>query len=372
LAVADLLAARELPTDARQLAEIIRRSGRELVDLVDDVLDLSRIEAGALDIAAEPFAPAALMGALAEVWRIAAQAKGLTLEARFDDLPPWMIGDRVRLGQILANVISNAIKYTARGGVTLTARSAPQPSGLQRLTLQVADTGPGIDAGLAARLFKPFARGVAEHSRRETGTGLGLAISRELISLMGGEIVARNGEAGGTEVVVTLDLPLTDPPASLGCAEEAPPAGLERPLRVLVAEDHEVNRRIIGLLLDQLGCSYAMACDGEEAVAAARASAFDVVLMDVRMPRMDGLEATRAIRAGQGPCAATPIIAVTADAMAASDPEIVDAGVSGVLTKPVTLPALAAALGAASDARGQHESPAFSDGATRSSCGGTT
>lgn len=345
LAVADLLASSELPDSARRLVEIIRRSGRDLMGLVNEILDLSRLEAGALTIVAEPFSPAELIADLRDVWTIAAEAKGLRFSVEAQGLPSRLLGDADRIRQILANVISNAIKYTSQGAVRLMVEVAVS-DGLAHLTFTVSDTGPGFDADLAERLFEPFARGAAEHSRRETGAGLGLAISRELVGLMGGDIRASNGAAGGAEIVVSLALPLGEPQADEPRIEAAPRM-LDHPVRVLVAEDHEVNRAILGLLLDELGCAYELAVDGEAAVAAASAAGFDAILMDVRMPRMDGLEATRSIRGGGGPSADVPIIAITADALAADDTEIRDAGVTAVLTKPVTLLGLARTLEAA-------------------------
>jgi PAS domain S-box-containing protein len=347
LAVADLLAKRPLAEPEQELAAIIRRSGRDLVNLVSDVLDLSKIEAGAMEVIAEPFSLGEVLSSLAEVWRVAAEAKGLRLTLSAGPLPDFLVGDGSRLRQVLANIISNAIKYTQEGGVVVTAIAAPSETGSFGVTITIADTGPGIDEHLAAHLFEPFARGKSEHTRRETGTGLGLAISYELVRLMGGEIRVVNAAPHGAQVVITLELPLADPPLR----DDPEPAILlplpSRPARVLVAEDHPINRVIMGLMLEELHCDYATASDGEEAVEAAAREAFDLILMDVRMPRMDGLEAARAIRSSEGPSAAAPIIAVTADAMPSDDPEIADAGVSGILTKPLALADLARAIEAA-------------------------
>ncbi|MBS0409460.1 MAG: response regulator [Proteobacteria bacterium] len=343
LAVADLLAAASLSEPARELVEIIRRSGRDLMSLVNDVLDLSRVEAGAMELASEPFAPAELVDGVASVWEVAARAKGLTLSVRAEALPPWLLGDAARLRQVLANLVSNAIKYTARGGVTLAAQAAPLDEGW-RLTFLVSDTGPGIEPELVDHLFEPYARGVSEASRRETGTGLGLAICRQLTDLMGGQIRAENQDGGGARFVFIVDLAAAEAPAEGRASTTEDAQALARPLKVLVAEDHEVNQRIIGLLLDQLGCEHVMVGDGVAAVEAAGEGDYDVVLMDVRMPRMDGLEAARTIRAGLGRSSAVPIIAVTADAMPAEDPEILAAGIDAVLGKPITLASLARAL----------------------------
>jgi PAS domain S-box-containing protein len=354
MAVADLLAMGDLNPRNRELVEIIRRSGHDLGGLVNDVLDLSKLEAGALDIVPEPFSPTELVDTLGAVWAVAAEAKGLSLTIESQPLPLCLVGDAARLRQVLANVISNSIKYTSQGSVTLSVRVAAGAQGCARLAFVVTDTGPGIDEDLRSRLFEPYARGASEHSRRETGTGLGLAISRQLVSMMGGAIEADNAPGGGARIAIALELPIGAAPAPEARHDQQAAAQLDRAVRILVAEDHAVNRRILGLLLDQLGAEYVMVEDGEAAVAAASAEDFDLILMDVRMPRMDGLEATRMIRAGAGRAPDIPILAVTADAMPGDDPEISGAGVTAVLAKPVTLASLAAAIGAAL-ARGTHQ-----------------
>jgi PAS domain S-box-containing protein len=341
LAVVDLLSRRELDADSLALIDIVRRSGQDLVDLVSDLLDLTRMETGALNIRAEPFDLVELVNDIAGVWRVAAHAKGLSFRLRRDVAQPRLIGDGARLRQVAANLVSNAIKYTEAGRVTVSVTCRPIGEGLARVKLSVADTGGGLDPEARARLFQPFARGDGEVTRREPGAGVGLAICHQLVGLMGGRIEAQD-VPGGSRFSVVLELPLAAVEEPARSEPDASEVGTR--LRVLVAEDHAVNRTIIQLLLDQLGLDYTLAEDGVEAVEAVAAGRFDAILMDVRMPRMDGLEASRRIRAAG---VRTPIIAVTADALGAGDPEFHRAGIDAVLPKPITLDSLAEVLNAA-------------------------
>jgi signal transduction histidine kinase/CheY-like chemotaxis protein len=354
LAVIDLLACRDLDPESRSLIEIVRRSGEDLVDLVSHLLDLSRVEAGALSLSAEPFGLTGLVNDLAEVWGVAARAKGLSFKLKSPRELPRVVGDAARLRQVLANLLSNAIKYTAAGGVALGVAWRSVPGDAVRLKLSVTDTGGGLDAEARARLFQRFARGGSDATRREPGSGVGLSICQDLVRLMGGTIQVED-MPGGARFVVVLQLPVA--PMAAEPMEVAAPALIEGRVRALVAEDHPVNRTIIQLLLDQLGVEYAVVEDGVEALEAVAGEAFDVVLMDVRMPRMDGLEASRRMRRSGF---TAPIIAVTADAMEADDPELIHAGVDAVLAKPITLASLAAAV--ASVLAGQADTQAAAQG----------
>lgn len=346
LAITDLLAAQDMPAGASQLIDIIRGSGRDLLGLLNEILDLARIEAGALTMALAPFSPNELLRSTAEVWRPAAKSKGLDLQVTIADLPPALLGDAGRLRQVLSNLLNNAIKFTDRGYVRLEV-DALERDGAVALTITVTDSGAGIDPSLRERLFEPFSRGRQDVS----GAGLGLSICREIVGLMRGAIFAEPNPDGGARMIVEIELPIAQPTA----AGDAPRSNTQAPaileaapsLRVLVAEDHPTNRQVIALLLDQLGADYRMAEDGEQAVKAAAAEPFDLILMDVRMPRMDGLAATRAIRTGGGPNAHSPVIAVTADAMPGDASGIMAAGVDAILPKPITLSGLAASMDAA-------------------------
>ena len=339
LAVAEALSRRALSHDDLELVTIIRSSGQGLLSILNEVLDLAKVEAGALLLDPAPFSPAEAVTAVGDVWRFAAEAKGIALKVSVSRLPATLLGDAGRLRQVLSNLVNNAIKFTDRGQVTLAARRIGRGSNLR---FEVTDSGPGIEEDQRERLFDPFIQADAGTTRKHGGTGLGLTICRELVTLMGGRIWAENAPEGGARIVCEIPFEVTDalapPPPAVALREpgEAPPSG--DPL-ILVAEDHPLNRRVAGIVLEGAGLRYEFAEDGVAAVAAVRTGRFDLVLMDVHMPRMDGLEATRAIRALPGPLSAIPIIAVTA----ASPDEVSEcreAGMDDFVSKPIGAAAL--------------------------------
>ncbi len=334
---AELLVARpELDEAARREAAQIRRASDGLLMLVDDILDYSR---GVEDLTLAPFSPAAVAEEAVERLRAVAETKGLALTLS-GDLDPnvRMEGDARRVRQVLGHLLSNAVKFTARGAVVV--RLALQPSGLK---ITVADTGPGLDPTALPGLFEAFVQADASIRRDHEGAGMGLALCRRLTDLMGGEIAGANGPEGGAEFIVHLPLARL---ADAAPVHEAAAEDQGRPPRVLVVDDHPMNREVASLMLTAFGCEVAIACDGIEAVEAVSAQTFDLVLMDVRMPRMDGLEAARAIRALPGPAASTPIVAVTADAMPEDVARCHAAGMGGHLAKPVSRADLLATLNA--------------------------
>lgn len=344
LAVTDLLAGRDLSGPDRELVEIVGRSGRDLRALLNEVLDLAKIEAGALTLEAAPFDLNELVASVAAIWSAAASAKDLTLTHRVEGKAPRLMGDSLRLRQVLSNLISNGLKFTVVGGVDLRVEVSSTVEGYAHLVFTVADTGPGLDAQAMAQLFQPFAQGSSDHAIRHAGAGLGLAICREIVDLMGGGIRAEATAEGGLAMIVEVELPVAEA-AEAETATEAPAsANLAEDLLLLVAEDHPVNRRVMGLLLDQAGLRHEFAEDGVAALEAAATGRYGLVLMDVQMPRMDGLAAARAIRALPGPAADVPIVAVTAEALSTEDEALAGAGIRAVLTKPVTAPELYSAI----------------------------
>jgi len=240
---------------------------------------------------------------------------------------------------VISNLLSNAVKFTERGSVSIRCECRGTEAGRVRLELTVADTGQGFDAELAERVFEPFVQVDSTNTRRHGGTGLGLAICRELVELMGGDIRAQSAPNVGTRVTLRLELPLAPAEEAIDPAEVSAmaPASLGSGAgpRVLVAEDHPLNRRIIGILLDELGLAHEIVEDGVAAVEAAASGRFDLVLMDLQMPRMDGLEATRAIRALPGACGRMPVVAVTADAMSDHADACRSVGMDDFLAKPI-------------------------------------
>jgi signal transduction histidine kinase/ActR/RegA family two-component response regulator len=365
--------------NARANAALIADAGRMMKTLLDELLDHSKIEAGAMTVEATPFDLRAATTQLVRFWSNEAAKKGLKLRVEgAASLPARVVGDPTRLRQILNNLLSNALKFTSEGGVTLKLSAWAAEDDAYSVRFQVSDTGEGMDREQLSRLFTPFAQADDTIARRHGGTGLGLAISRELAHLMGGQLTVASVKGEGSTFTFALDLPRAPADARLEALEEpAPPPVLtpsiatpakaaapavdaveplvadavsdeeERPLRVLVTDDHEVNRRAMTLMLNPLGAVITTACNGLEALEAAQAETFDVILMDVRMPGMDGREASRRIRAMEGPNQATPIIAVTADGQVEDIAACKAAGMTGFVSKPVEAPTLYAALEAA-------------------------
>ncbi|MDR3508209.1 MAG: ATP-binding protein [Caulobacteraceae bacterium] len=339
IAIADVLASRVSAPEDRELVGIVRESGRTLLGLLNEVLDLAKIEAGALQLDPAPFALGELVTSQAVTWRQAASSKGLDIQVATAMLPA-LLGDEGRLRQVISNLISNAIKFTERGSVSIRCETLGIADNLAQVRLVVADTGLGFDSALAERVFEPFVQADSTNTRRHGGTGLGLAICRELVNLMGGDIRAESAPGVGTTVTLRLALPLAPTEAGRHAADDhrltrlTAPQTRSGPL-VLVADDHPLNRRIMGVLLDELGLEHEMVEDGAAAVKAAASGLYDLILMDVQMPVMDGLEATRTIRRLPGAAGKVCVIAVTADAMNDHAAACRDAGMNDFLPKPI-------------------------------------
>lgn len=337
---AEVLARRpSMDPEARDQLDHIQRSGEALLMLVEDVLTVSRGD-DTLDL--QPVTLPVLLNAALETSRSAAEDKGiaLTLEVRAAAAAGSVMADRCRLRQALHHLIGNAVKFTDRGTVSVVADRIGE-----EVVITVSDTGCGLDAAGAEALFKAFVQSDDSISRTHVGAGIGLAVVKRHLTIMGGDITvdSRPGE-GAT---FTLRLPL-DPAATDPVVSADPRTGGDDPLarmpRVLVVDDHPANREVARLMLTAAGCEVAEAADGDEAVDMARVGTFDLILMDVRMPRVDGLAATRMIRALPGAVANTPILAVTADAMPADAARCLAAGMNAHLAKPISHQALYAAM----------------------------
>ncbi|UXH76399.1 ATP-binding protein [Roseateles amylovorans] len=323
---------------------------RHLLAVLGDILDVTRMEAGGLSIAPEPLQLSALMRELEALSRPQASAKGLALQFRMeDDVPTWVQADPTRLRQILMNLLSNALKFCDRGQVGCQLKRGVGPLGEDLLIFDVSDTGPGIDAETLARLFQRFSQGDASTSRRHGGAGLGLEISRRLARAMGGDIDVQSAPGQGARF--TLTLPLRPGPQSGTAARPGPlPSVLEVPaapvagMRVLVSEDHPTNRLVIEAMLNKLGHHPILCENGLQALHALRQQDFDLVLMDLHTPQMDGFEATRAMRELPAPRGQLPIVALSADAFEESRQRADEAGISAFLSKPVDLETLQACL----------------------------
>ena len=372
----------------RQQVALITDAGMMMKDLLDDLLDHARLDAGRMNIESRDFDLRLLLSQTARLWQGPARAKGLRLRMEGARQMPQMVrGDAMRLRQVLNNLISNAMKFTDQGAITLRLQSWPDEHGAHVLLIDIADTGSGMSTSQLERLFTPFdqtAEGVAE---RYGGSGLGLAISRDLLGLMGGRLTVRSTPGQGSIFTVSLILPrgaaidiqpalapearatitrplarsapMVSPPEPLpepeappalpvSVEDEAQPLPAEEAdaasLRVLIVDDHAINRRAIQLILQTIDCEIVMAEDGMAALDACGRSQFDVVFMDVRMPELDGRETTRRLRAGGGMNALAPVIAVTADTAPEDIAACTAAGMNYFVSKPLTPGSLLGAL----------------------------
>lgn len=335
LGFCDILARSTLPPQQARQVELLRHAGRQVFALINDLLDNARIESGRLALAAQPFNLPDLVELQLSLLRERAQVQGLWLRVVVrPEAAGWALGDAQRVGQIVTNLVGNAIKFTRHGGVTVTL--ARDDDG--RVRIGVQDTGIGIAPERLERIFQPFAQADDHIGREFGGTGLGLAITRSLARLMGGDISVYSRPGEGSRFEACLTLPAVPPPRADAAASSSrtTPA---RALRLLLAEDNDVNALVIDGMLAPLGHQITRVRDGLEALAALQQGEFDLVLMDMQMPELDGLSATRqwrAVEAAQGR-PRTPIVALTANAFDDDARESQQAGCDAHLTKPVGL-----------------------------------
>jgi signal transduction histidine kinase/DNA-binding response OmpR family regulator len=327
---------------------VMRESAGQLLRIIDDLLDFSKIEAGRMELEALPFSLRGLVDGAVDTLAVQARAKGLQLFADPPEPGPDLVtGDPVRVRQILFNLVGNAIKFTERGFVRIRTATRAE-DGQVHLRLAVEDSGVGMTEEQVGRLFQPFAQADSSTTRRYGGTGLGLSIVKRLARMMGGDVVVESRPGEGSRFIVTLVLAgaeATDLPRPAAEAAAAPAIAGTAPL--LVVDDHPVNREVLARQLELLGCGSAMAEDGAQALELWRRDGFRVVLADLHMPVMDGLDLARAIRreeAAEPGRPRTAIIAVTANALKGEDERCYAAGMDGFLAKPVSLDGLARAL----------------------------
>jgi PAS domain S-box-containing protein len=343
----------------REMVDLIRCSGATLERLVSDILDVSKIEAGQMTIETGVFDLDAAIDGPLDVTRLRAEDKGLAFRVeRGDDARGTFLGDSVRIGQVLGNLLSNALKFTDKGEIVARIDlEAMEGSSGARLVLEVEDTGVGFDAAQGEMIFQRFSQADSTITRRFGGTGLGLSISKTLVEMMGGEISARSRPGSGSVFRVVLPLERTDG-LDVAAAGEAgsgvSPADRPEGLRVLLAEDHPVNQKVVQLILEPHGVEVTVVENGALAVEAFRTGGYDLVLMDMQMPVMDGLAATRAIRRLEqhDPAGSPiPIIMLSANAMAHHRQDALLAGADLHLAKPVTAADLINGIGQALDER---------------------
>ena len=374
-----VLAQADLPPVQAESARMLMTSAEHLVKVIDGILDFSKLEAGKVVLDRSPFSPRAVARAAVGLFAPAARAKGLTLELALDPtLPARAIGDEQRLRQILANLVDNAIKFTARGGIQVRVDLASRGPHAATLRATVRDTGVGIPLECQATIFTAFDQGEGAAPRQPGGTGLGLAICRQLATLMGGRITVDSRPGSGSTFQVELEVEVAEeeaetegegrepepgllqespepepPPPSrpaaertdLGRASGAPVAGAREPIRILVVDDNPVNRALARIVFAEEAAEVDEASDGRAALEACQHTRYDLILMDLRMPGMDGLEATRRLRRWAGnPNCAVPIVGLTAAALREDRDQLLQAGFSDCLYKPLKAETLAAVL----------------------------
>jgi signal transduction histidine kinase len=352
LGMADLLATEDLAERQNGYVEAIRASGRHLLTILNDILDFSRIEADRLELERIDFTLGGVLGELRSLVAPQAAERDLAVVFKLDErAPPMVRGDPTRLRQVLFNLLGNALKFTQRGRISIAARQTAKDGRIARLRFEVRDTGVGIPPERQAALFEPFSQHDASTTRRYGGTGLGLAICKRLVEAMGGAIGVESAPGAGSLFWFEVPLEIGDP-AAAAAARPASEPGSTPPLRVLVAEDMRMNRELLRAMLGRHGHEVTLAQDGAEAVDWAERERFDLVLMDVRMPVMDGMEAARRIRRLPSPAGTVPILGLTANVMEAERRRCVEAGMDMILTKPVVWPELFALFADLSAGRG--------------------
>ncbi|HEY7302803.1 MAG TPA: response regulator [Bryobacteraceae bacterium] len=339
LGLSSLLEDQTLPESAREVAKLVRTSGEMLRRVLDDVLDFSKIESGKLELEQEPFSLRESLEWSLGIYRKAASDKHIELRLSIaDGVPDHLVGDATRLRQVLTNLISNAVKFTDGGSIEISVAAKEEKLDPEacRLAIAVTDTGIGIPADRIDRLFQSFSQVDASTNRRFGGTGLGLAICKRLVEMMGGEIGAASEYGTGTTLAFTIPLGISKPAAQAG--GDIPACAASR--RILVVEDNSINRVVIQRMLERLGHRVEMATDGDTAIRRVQEIQYDLLLMDVNMPGLDGLQATRQIRALPAVQANVPIIALTASAMVNDRRDCLDAGMNDYLSKPISMDAL--------------------------------
>ena len=334
LAMAEVMSMGDLADVQRDRLDVIRRSGGLLLAVLNDVLDLSKIEAGKLTLFDEDFEVENVFTQARDTFEVMATAKGLAFSLEIADAAHgWWRGDADRLRQVIGNLLSNAVKFTPKGSVAVLV----DVSDTDGLRIVVRDTGVGIPAEKLTTLFEKFTQADNSATRRFGGTGLGLAICRELIHMMGGTIQVESREGEGSTFTVDLPLPRGRPAALHG--EDGLGANEDGNLRILAAEDNPTNQQVLGAVLGSLGIEVDIVPDGKEAVAAWRGGAYDLILMDIQMPVMDGITAAAAIRAGEAASGRkrTPIIALTANALTHQVAEYMAVGMDAHVVKPIEI-----------------------------------
>ena len=337
IGIAQALAKTPLSAQQEEMLELIQSSGHTLQVLLSDILDLARVESGRLELASDAFHLGQAVREAAQLYETSAEAKGLQF---FVEIAPeadrWILGDVVRIKQILTNLVSNAVKFTGTGFVSLTAAPGPDRADSPTLRFSIEDTGIGFDSDTRERLFSRFEQADGAITRRFGGSGLGLAISRQLAEMMGGDLDCESEPSGGSAFILTIPFNAAEAPAAAPGVVLQSTDDERATIRVLLADDHPVNRKVVEMILAQANIELTSVENGAEAVQASRDGDFDIVLMDMQMPVMDGLTATREIRLNEAAMglSRTPIVMLTANALAEHIASAEAAGADRHLAKP--------------------------------------
>lgn len=336
LGLTSLLLDTKLDSTQMRYARAIDESGNRLLGLINEILDLFRLEAGRAELECAPFDLPALIKSVTDTTRVLVGDKPISVTARIENgVPRMLLGAGDRIYQILQNLLGNAAKFTERGAIELRVSCRASAEPLKLIRIEISDTGPGIPDEVQPRLFNAFEQGGPEIARRFGGTGLGLVICKRLVDLMGGRISFTSRVGVGTTFCVELSLPVTEETAAAAPMQGTALGTATRPLRVLVAEDTPASQMVVQAMLEKQGHSVHLVGNGREAVDAARRGGFDVVLMDLQMPVMDGLEAAGEIRALPAPLRDVPIVALTAQALPTDQARTSRAGMNYHLVKPI-------------------------------------
>ena len=347
LGMAEVALRKEMSPELHKCVSIIQSSAQGLLEIINDILDLSRVEAGRLNIIPDTYSTAALVEDMTAIVDARNTEHKVPIHYHIQpDLPPWLRGDVVRLRQVMLNFASNAIKYTEHGCIDIELRCTPAPDGGASLVYSVRDTGQGIRPEDQDKLFSPYTQFNPQQNHGKESAGIGLAISKRFVEAMGGSVQVESRYGVGSTFSFTVPQQIADPPAEAPApAEETPVIPFWAPgTRVLLVDDNAINREVLKALLEPMELTIDEAANGQQAIARASARLYDLIFMDSHMPVMSGEEAARAIRGTDGPNQSTPILAVTADAIAGVREQLLASGMNDVVTKPIDLSALCAAM----------------------------
>ncbi len=342
ISLADLLLGTDLDDTQQSYADTLKQSATSLVTVLNDILDHSKLDAHRFELSAERFNPHDLMNGIGTAYQAAGLEQNLEIIVRTDpDVPHALIADSARIRQILTNMIDNAIKFTESGSVVIALTFRRSKDNAVMLQFSVSDTGIGMSDQVREKLFAPFTQADNKIASKYGGTGLGLSIARQLVQLMKGEISCDSREQHGSTFRFSVECDVSDESVEPSAHRQSPDKPARQPhsdpssVCILVVEDNRINQMLITTYLNKFGYGYEVACNGFEAVAAAERGQFDLVLMDVQMPEMDGTEATRRIRELDSDAANLPIIALTANAMHGDREAYLAAGMDDYIAKPI-------------------------------------